>query len=110
MARSPVCLCDESPEPQGWVNRELDTSLAGHCDHGCGRMWRSRRGRPRVGPPVIEPAGRLTMLGDGMASSREAATWQLAGSSPVLGIYQPSHQIATLADAPRDEGLGGLAD
>ncbi len=101
----------EPAEPEAWASRDRPgptASVAYAAVADCESF--SARWGPWAKALGIDPAGELTVLGDGAAWIRGAAAVHFPGATRVLDIFHAGRHIAAAANAVHGEGTAAAAD
>jgi hypothetical protein len=101
----------EPAEPEGWADRELPgltASVAYAAVADCAAF--AARWAPRAAALGIDPAGPLTVLGDGAEWIWKAAATQFPAAQQVLDIFHAAQHLAAASAALHGEGTAAAAD
>jgi hypothetical protein len=101
----------EPAEPEDWAERDLPrptASVAYATIADCESF--SARWGPRARALGIDPAGALTVLGDGSEWIWRASAIQFPAASQVLDVFHAAQHIAAAAAALHGEGTAAAAD
>ena len=101
----------EPAEPEEWADRELPrpTASAAYATTADCEAFSARWG-PRAEALGIDPAGPLTVLGDGAEWIWSAAAEQFPAAAQVLDIFHASQHLAAAAAALHGEGTAAAAE
>jgi hypothetical protein len=101
----------EPAEPEAWATRELPrpTVQAAYASLDDCESFAARWG-PRAEALGIDPAGPLTVLGDGAEWIWNAAAARFPAAAQVLDIFHASGHIAAAAAGLHGEGTAAAAD
>ncbi|MFO0953658.1 MAG: ISLre2 family transposase [Isosphaeraceae bacterium] len=101
----------EPAEPEGWADRDLPrpTALAAYASPADCEAFAARWG-PRAEALGIDPAGPLTVLGDGAEWIWNAAAVQFPAARQVLDIFHAAQHLAAAGAALHGEGTAAAAE
>jgi hypothetical protein len=101
----------EPAEPEGWAERDLPrpTAQAAYAEVADCDTFAVCWG-PRAAALGIDPAGPLTVLGDGAEWIWRAAAEQFPAAQKVLDLFHAAQHLAAAAAALHGEGTAAAAD